>query len=70
MGDWKEVEKNFGKFSREIAYSTMPIDFLEPYPMCPRSEMVEWYTNPHTIQLLSCMVPDNILSTWTDKPIL
>ena len=25
------------------------IDFLEPTPMWTRSEMAEWYTNPHTI---------------------
>ncbi len=25
------------------------IDFLEPSPTCPRSEMVSWYTKPHTI---------------------
>ena len=25
------------------------IAFLECSPMCPRSKMVQWYTNPHTI---------------------
>jgi hypothetical protein len=34
------------------------IDFLEPSPMCPRSEMVQWYINPHTNQLLSVAMPD------------
>jgi len=25
------------------------IDYMEPSPTSPRSETVEWYTNPHTI---------------------
>jgi len=35
------------------------IDFMEQSPTYPRWEMVEWYTNPHTIFILSCTLPDN-----------